>query len=145
MENFKQIGSDDEIKKVIKAAFDSELDVRGAWGYTEAEATIIKRSKESKNMQHTLASMRAYLEMNMTLGEDERYGSININEKSRKSRGDLEEITYEISAMKEKDYAAFINEYKKEYGKSSFNMSEHFQKRKDATLIREVKHFFKLI
>lgn len=145
MEKFKQISSDDGIKKVIKAAFDSDLDVDGGWGYTADDATIIKKSTESKNMQHTLASMRAYLEMNMTLGKDERYGSININETSRQNQDDLEEVTYEISAMKEKIYADFINEYKKEYGKSSFNMNEHFQKRKEATLIRKVKQFFKLI
>lgn len=145
MEKFKQISSDDNIKKVIEAAFNSDLDVDGGWGYTPDDATIIPKSQESKTLQHTLASMRAYLEMNMTLDEDERYGSININEKARQKRDALEEITYEISAMKESVYAQFINEYKENYGKSSFNMNEHFQKRKDATLIREVKQFFKLI
>ena len=142
---FQQIKKEDHIKDVIKAAFDADFEIDGAWGYSEGEATIIKKDSHTKEFQHTLTSMRAYLEMNMTLSEDERYGSINITEKSRNSSNNIDEITYEISAMKEKEYNSFINEYKQGYGKSDFDMNKHFKKRQEATLIREVKHFFKLI
>jgi len=145
MENFQQVSREEDIKKLIKAAFDADFEVDGAWGYSEEDATIIKNSPEKKEFQHTLTSMRAYLEMSMTLDENERYGSINITEISRESTNNIDIVNYQISAMKEKVYADFINEYKAGYGTKEFDMNEHFKKRKEATLIREVQHYFKLI
>jgi hypothetical protein len=89
--------------------------------------------------------MRAYLEMNMTLEEDERYGAINLNELSREPIGGLEKVVYEVSAMKELEYKAFIAEYKENLEKSDFDMNDHFARRKEATLKREVLHWFKVL
>jgi len=46
--------------------------------------------------------------------------------------------------MKEDLYTAFIKEYKEGYGKENFDLIEHFKKRKEATLTREVTHYFKV-
>jgi hypothetical protein len=90
--------------------------------------------------------MRVYGEMNMSLPEDQRYGSINLNERDRETvtidNKTYEKVTYEISAMKESVYAALIDEYKKGYGKEGFDMEEHFQRRTESTLKREVIHWF---
>ena len=149
MASFKTLSADDNIKEVIKSAFDTDLPIDGAWGYTKASSTIITTSHTPyTQLEHMFASMRAYVEMNMTQDEASRYASINVNELSREEVGTKEgiyhKVTYEITAMKESLYTTFIKEYKENYGKEDFNLSEHFQKRKDATLHREVTHWFKV-
>ncbi len=57
--------------------------------------------------------------------------------------GELEKVSYEVSAMKESDYASFIQEYKDNFEKSDFDMEGHFKRRKEATLKREIVYFFK--
>jgi hypothetical protein len=151
MSNFKHIPSDNDIRKMIKSAFDADLELDGAWGYSKEESTILQAKDNTVpiyQLEHTLALMRAYLEMNMTLEKEARYGSINVNEISRedfKNRGlHYHKINYEISAMKDEAYANFINEYKEGYGKDDFDLTEHFKKRKDATLTRVVVHWFEV-
>jgi len=151
MSNFKQIESTNNLREVIKSAFDTELILSGAWGYTEAEATIIEANKQAislSQLEHTLASMRAYLEMNMTLEKEERYGSINVNETTReqiKAGSHIyDKVTYEITAIQEDLYASFINEYKESYGKKNFDLNDHFNRRKEATLTRKVTHWFEV-
>jgi len=150
MKNFQEIKPGDDIKEVIKAAFDADLEVSGEWGYTKELATIIKDSQIPVNQaEHTLASMRAYLEMNMTLEKEERYGSINLSEKDRveeKEEGRLfHKVSYEISAMKEDIYADFIKEYKEGHSKPDFDISDHFKRRKEATLLRDVIYWFEIL
>jgi len=144
MSNFKEIQPGDDIKEVIKAAFDTEMVVKGEWGYTQELATIIQGSEQVKQTEHTLAMMRAYIEMNMTLEKEERYGSINLNETARESIDGFDKVTYQISAMKEDEYANFIAEYKEGHATPGFDISGHFTRRKEATLIREVTHWFKV-
>jgi hypothetical protein len=151
MSQFDQIPSSEPIQEVIKAAFDAELPLSGGWGYTKAFATVIDANPDAHplaQLEHMIASMRAYLEMNMTQPEEARYGSINLNEKTRETIEEGERtyhhVTYEISAMKESDYADFIEEYKKGYGKEDFDMEEHFQRRKEATLVRTEPHWFEV-
>ncbi len=151
MPTFTQIPSDDPIREVIKAAFDTNLSLEGGWGYTQESATVITslpQGVQLAQLEHIFASMRAYLEMNMTLPMPERYGSINVNEKTRtteKINGKhYHHVIYEITAMKEETYATFIEEYKEGYGKESFDIEAHFQRRKDATLRREVTHWFNI-
>lgn len=148
MKQFEPLIHENNLKEIIKSAFDMELSISGGWGYNREEATVIHHLHNipKNQFQHTFASMRAYGEMNMSLPEEERYGSINVNEQSRETLEDAEKIfekvTYSIDAMKEKDYAAFIDEYKEGYGKSSFDMEDHFKRRKEATLTRNVVHWF---
>ncbi|HIC44336.1 MAG TPA: hypothetical protein EYO73_08660 [Sulfurimonas sp.] len=145
MSIFKEILPGDDIKEVIKAAFDADLDVKGEWGYSKELASIIQDDEHIKEIEHTLATMRAYIEMNMTLEKVERYGSINLNEKDRVKDGSFHKVTYEISAMKEDEYAGFIDEYKKGHSKPEFDISDHFKRRKESTLIREVTHWFDVL
>ena len=151
MSTFKQIPSDEPIAEVIKAAFDTDLPVEGGWGYSKVLATTLKENPQKlpiPQLEHMLASMRAYLEMNMTLPKEERYGSINVNEQSREELNDSDKlyhnVTYEITAMKEDTYAAFIDEYKEGYGKEGFDMEAHFQRRKEATLTRFENYWFEV-
>ena len=135
----------DDIKEVLKAAYDVELEVSGGWGYDENSPTIIgKNNQSTKNqLQYILASMRTNLEMNITQPKEKRYGGINVEEKSRESLGELDRVTYEVSAMKESDYTTFIQEYKDNFGKIDFDLDEHFKKRKEATIKRKIVYFFK--
>ena len=148
MPTFQAITSSDPIKEIIKSAFDFEADLSGGWGYTSKDATIIHNTNNmpAEQFEHTLATMRAYIEMNMTLSEDERYGSINPNETSRKTiylnDKAYEKVVYTVTGMKEDLYAKFINAYKKGYGTPDFNMSKHFKQRKEATISRVVEHWF---
>ena len=148
MTDFKKLTSTDEIKEIIQSAFDTTLDIKGNWGYSKDEPTIILSTDGiTKSLyEHKLSSMRAYIEMSMTLPKEDRYGSINVNELSREEiREDdkiYDRVTYEISAMREDRYALFIDEYKDGYGKDWFDIDEHFRNRKLATLIREEVYWF---
>ena len=149
MSTFKPLESDGDLQEVIKSAFDTTLSVSGAWGYTQALATIIKKTDlPILQLEHTLASMRAYIEMNMTQEKEERYGSINVNEIAREQTEEnsqvYDKVTYEITAMKEDTYALFINEYKEGYGTEDFDLTEHFKRRKEATLTRTATHWFEV-
>lgn len=149
MPNFKPITSGNDMREVVKSAFDVDLEVAGAWGYNKEESTVLEGNQNNlplNQFEHTLASMRAYLEMNMTQEKKDRYGSINLNEISRESFNDngltYHKVNYEITAMKDDDYATFVNAYKEGYGKETFNLTDHFKRRKEATLTRVVTHWF---
>lgn len=146
---FEQLKSDDDIKAIIKSAFDTDLDLSGGWGYTQELSTIIHSTDVPLSQaEHILASMRSYIEMNMTLPEEARFGSINVREidRSQLTEGELiyHKITYEITAMKEETYNAFINAYKEGYGTNDFNMKEHFDQRKKATISRKEVYWFEV-
>jgi len=147
MSQFEVLKSDNDLKEIIKAAFDTDLNISGSWGYTQALSTIIhSTSTPLIQFEHIFASIRAYTEMNMTQEKEIRYGSINLNETSREQIVNdslvYDVVTYRLTAMREDIYADFIKEYKEGYGKDDFNLSEHFKRREAATLTREVKHWF---
>jgi hypothetical protein len=146
MQKFKEIVAEENLREFVKVAFNADLNIAGAWGYSQELATIISKENEGSVAQteFTLATMRVYLEMNMTLEEEERYGAINLTELKRESLDNFDKVIYEISAMKERDYKTFIAEYKEKNGEADFNMSQHFQRRKEATLKREVIYWFKV-
>jgi len=149
MITFRELSDDNNIQEVIKSAFDTDMPIDGAWGYTQEASTIITTFDTPYiQIEHMFASMRAYIEMNMTQDEASRYGSINVNELCREEidvdNNKYHKVSYEITAMKESIYTAFIKEYKENYGKKDFDLTGHFQKRKEATLRREVTHWFKL-
>jgi len=144
---FQNIQQGDEIKKVVKSAFDVDLDISGEWGYDQENALVIHTfDGELFQLEHMLASMRAYIEMNMTVSEENRYGAINVNEKKRdiirKNNKVYDKIVYEISAMPEKMYEEFIAEYKEKYETADFDIQEHFKRRKEATIVLEKVFWF---
>jgi len=148
---FKQISNKNPIAEVIQSAFDTKLSLSGGWGYRQEDASVIEKNEQGvplSQFEHMLASMRAYLEMNMTLNKTERYSSINLNELSRETIEEndkrFDKVTYEISAMKESTYTTFINEYKEEYGKESFDLQKHFERRKEETLTKIVNYWFEI-
>jgi hypothetical protein len=149
MNEFSRLPNTEPLQKVIKAAFDTDIDIDGGWGYDETAPLHIRTLSEGilrEQMQHMLASMRTYLEMHLTLPKEKRYGSINLNEVKRerfeRNGRKLECVTYRAEAMKESDYEAFIEEYKQGYGKSDFDLNDHFQRRKEATITRTVTLWF---
>jgi len=150
MADFEELSMDDPIGAIIKTAFDTDLPIEGSWGYNkETSTTITSDEIPYAQLEHMFASMRAYVEMNMTREENRRYGSINVNELSREvikqDNSSYHKVIYEITAIKESLYTGFIKEYKENYGKETFDLTKHFQKRKDATLRRVVTHWFKLL
>lgn len=149
MPTFEMLQNDGDLKEILKTAFDSDLPVNGSWGYTQELVTSIEPSDiPTLQLEHIFASMRAYVEMNMTKEPQDRYGSINVNEISREvltlKDNIFHKVSYEITAMKEDIYANFIKEYKENYGKNDFDLTKHFEERKRETLRREVLHWFKI-
>ncbi len=143
---FKEIAVEENLETLIKVAFNADFKVEGAWGYTQPLATVIKEGNSTPlvELEFTLATMRAYLEMNMTLEENERYGAINLQELSRQRvENSYDKVEYEISAIKELEYKKFIEEYKENSDKADFDIASHFARRKSATLKRKVLHWFR--
>jgi len=151
MTSFKKLQEDMDIQTLIKETFDADLPLSGSWGYSKEKATLLASLPEGMTLpqlEHMLTSIRAHLEMNITQAADSRYGAINANERSREEIRDSEKVydkvTYEITAMKEDIYNTFIQEYKEGYGKEEFDLNEHFKRRKEATLTREIVHYFEV-
>ena len=144
---FQEIDTDGDLKEIIQSAFDVALNVDGGWGYSQNSALIIyKTSFPLEQLQHTLASMRAHLEMSMTQPKEKRYGAINVNEIKREQiTTDIRKydiITFEVSGMLEEVYTAFIQEYKDGQDSADFDVSDHFKRRKKETLIRQEIFWF---
>jgi hypothetical protein len=149
MVEFKKIQHDTPINELINSTFSVDFLISGGWGYTKNSATIVLGTDMPlSQLQHTLASMRTYLEMNLTPPKEERFGSINLVEAHRQSVTKnylcCEKVTYAVTAIKEDIYTQFINQYKEGYGKEGFNIEEHFNRRKEATLKREVDYWFEV-
>ena len=151
MTTFKKLKENSSIQELIKSTFDVDLALTGNWGYTKEKASIIEALPEGmplSQLEHMISTIRAHLEMNITQEKENRYGGINANERareeSRSEEGIFNKVTYEITAMKEDLYTAFIKEYKEGYGKEDFDLSEHFKRRQEATLTQEVVHYFEV-
>ena len=151
MTSFTKLQDPSNIQELIKSTFDADLSLTGSWGYTEEQASMIKDLPQGMTlpqMEHMLTTLRAHLEMNITQAQENRYGAINANERARESllreEGLFNKVTYEITAIKEELFNAFIKEYKEGYGKEDFDLSAHFKRRQEATLTREVIHYFEV-
>ena len=147
MIDFKELEKVNSTKEVIKDVFGVDLDIDGGWGYNASTAVIINSlSMPIEQFLNLFATVRANIEMNLTLEKDDRYGGINISiEKHIQTK--IDDVTYDvvtcnIKAMKEDIYAKFIKEYKDGYGKKEFDLSGHFNKRKDSTILRVVEFWF---
>ena len=46
--------------------------------------------------------------------------------------------------MKESDYKMFIKEYKDNFNDENFDLENHFNQRKEATIKRKVFHYFRV-
>lgn len=151
MTTFKRLQESTNIQELIKTTFDADLPLSGDWGYGKDSASIITDLPQSMpltQLEHMITTIRAHLEMNITQEEAHRYGAINANELSREERQEnglvYDRVTYEVTAIKEGLFKQFIQEYKEGYEKEGFDLNEHFKRRKEATLTREIVHYFEV-
>jgi transcriptional regulator of NAD metabolism len=148
--NFSKVNIDGDIKEIIKSLFDMDLEISGGWGYSRQEASIIldDKSMPIKQREHIIASMRSYIEMNVTQDKDTRYAGINLQESSREEMIKDDEvyhkITYAITAILESRYKELMKEYKEGYETDEFDMTKHFEDRKESTLTRVEEYWFKI-
>jgi len=144
---FKKIEAVDDIAGLILEVFEVKLDISGGWGYDNKNPVVVnKLDIPIDQFLNLFATIRANIEMNLTLEEDERYGGINVHFLDGKQftveNKTYDHVTFEITAMKEKEYAKVIQEYKDNYGKNeNFDMEKHFEKRKELT-IKQISDFW---
>lgn len=145
---FKQIESVENISALIEEVFDIKLDISGGWGYNHQNPIVVNTLDIPIDQFLSLfANLRSNIEMNLTLEEEERYGGINVHFLDGKQfsieNKTYDHIRFEITGMREKEYAEVIKEYKDNYGKNeNFDMNGHFEKRKELTIKREVDFWF---
>jgi len=145
---FEQIAPVDDMSGVIEEVFGVKLDISGGWGYDNKSAVKVHSLDiPIDQFIHTFASIRANIEMNLLLEEEDRYGGINVNfvngEQIEIENKMYDRITFTITAMKETEYAKFIQEYKDNYGKNKeFDMDDHFKRREEATISVEADYWF---
>ena len=151
MTTFKQLQENTNIHELIHATFDVNLPISGKWGYTKTSPTVIEALPEGMTiiqLEHMLTSIRAHLEMNITQEKTYRYAGINTNEIAREQNKDtkdiIDKVIYKITAIQETLYNTFIKEYKDGYGEEAFDLSAHFKKREESTLIRNITHYFQI-
>jgi len=146
--NFSKVSIDGTIKEIIKSLFDMDLEIDGDWGYSKALATVIKDDKSMPIVQkeQIIASMRSYIEMNITRDTDTRYAGINVKELNREEIVEnnitYHKVEYEITAILEGKYKKLMKEYKDGYETEGFDMVKHFEDRKKETLTRIEDYWF---
>lgn len=137
---FEQIAPLENMSEVIEEVFGVKLDIEGGWGYDNKTPVIVKSlDMPIDQFLHMFANIRANIEMNLTLEEDERFGGINADfvdgQQFEIENKIFDMVTFNITGMKETDYAQFIQEYKDNYGKNpDFDMDGHFKRRQEATI-----------
>ena len=147
-ELFKHITTKEPIADVIQSVFDITLPVEGGWGYSLDDALKLLSPLPApvEQVEDTLASMRAHLEMYVLLPKEKRYGGITLNvsarEEHKKNTKHYHIVTYTLTAMRESDYSKFIKAYKEGYEKEDFDISAHFEARKRASISRQSTFYF---
>ncbi len=147
MSDFKKIDRVGSTKNIIKDVFGVELDISGGWGYNASTSISINSlSMPLEQFLNLFTTIRANIEMNLSLEKDKRYAGIKVTIKNR-SKIEVDDITYDvietqIKAMKEDIYSKFIKEYKEKYGEEGFDLNEYFNRREENTTTRVVEFWF---
>ncbi len=145
---FNQIEPVENLSHVLKETFDVDLDISGGWGYDNKSAVIVNHlDMPIDQFLHMFATIRANIEMNIMQDENKRYGGINVSflegEQFDIENKIYDHITFEITAINEKEYAQFIQEYKDNYGKNKdFDMDAHFKRRAQSTISLKSDYWF---
>ena len=145
---FNQIEPVENLSSVLKDTFDINLDVSGGWGYDNKSAVKVNSLDiPIDQFLHMFATVRATIEMNLMQEEENRHSGINVafleGEQFEIENRIYDHITFEITAMNEKKYAEFIQEYKDNYGKNeAFDMDDHFKKRAENTITLKSDYWF---
>lgn len=145
---FEKIDLVDDLSGVINDIFQVELDIDGGWGYDNNNPVIVNSLKMPINeFLDMFAMIRSNIEMNLMLDEEKRFSGINVNfiegKQVKIDNKIFDVLTYEISAIKEKEYAFFIQEYKDNYGKNlQFDLNDHFERRKKSSISIQTDFWF---
>lgn len=146
---FKELETVEDIREVVNNLFDVDLNISAGWGYGKDTALIVGRlDMPTSQFTNLFVTLRTNIEMSFNFDKDNKYGGIILNEKNRKEvefdGKSYSIITFNVTAMLEKEYAKFIKEYKDNYGKKEFDIAKHFKQRKEQTLSRVVECWFYL-
>jgi len=145
---FNQIEPVENLSAVIKDTFDVKLNISGGWGYDNKSAVVVNSLDiPIDQFLHMFATVRATIEMNLMQEEENRYGGIKVDflegGQFKIENKMYDHIIFEITAMNEKKYAEFIQEYKDNYGKNeAFDMNEHFKRRIENTITLKSDYWF---
>jgi len=146
--HFSRVNIDGTIQEVIESLFDMKLEISGDWGYSKELATIIidNKSMPITQQEQIIASMRSYIEMNITQDEEHRYAGINVKEIKREEIVEesiiYHKIEYKITGILESRYKKLMKEYKNGYETEGFDITKHFEDRDKATLNRTEDYWF---
>ncbi len=143
----KQCEPVEDIQKIAKEIFGIDLSISGGWGYDENSATVIdKLEMPMDQFTNIFATIRANIEMNITLDDENRYSAINItlidSKETKINNKTYTVVSFKITAINELLYKDFIKEYKEGYGKKEFDLAEHFKKREENTIVRNIDYWF---
>ena len=144
---FEEAQDVENIREAIKNIFDLDLEISGGWGYNQQSALKIEKIESSfEQFAHTFAIIRANVEMNIMQEESNRYSGLNVHieneEEMREDDIKYKIISFKITATQIEQNNAFIKEYKENYGKAEFDLTQHFAKRKEATITRTIECWF---
>lgn len=145
---FNQIEPVENLSSVLKDTFDVNLDISGGWGYDNNSAVQVNSLDiPIDQFLHMYATVRATIEMNLMQDEENRYGGIKVafleGEQFEVENKIYDHITFEITAMNEKKYAGFIQEYKENHGKNEdFDINGHFERRAQNTITVKSDYWF---
>lgn len=144
---FENLSAVDDISGLIEDIFSVKLDISGGWGYNNDSALEVNNIDiPQEQFFQMFASMRANIEMNLTLDENERYSGINVTQLEHKKfeleNKEYDVLTFKITGMKEESYNNFIKEYKENFGKKEFDLEEHFKLRELNTIKIESDFWF---
>jgi hypothetical protein len=148
MSKYEFVEPVEDIRQVIKDVFDVDLHISGGWGYDNKTAVVAKDlNMPLDQFVHMFATIRATIEMNLMIkDENERMGGINVAHEDSKrfeiENKEYDVLTFKVTAMNEKKYAEFIQEYKDNYGKKDFDLNDHFKRREAATSLRVLDYWF---
>jgi len=152
MTKFTKLNNEENMIEVIRQAtnLDFKCNISGGWGYKKDDATIINSTNEYDidGFELLLCTIRANIEMNITLDENSRYVSIapTLLSQEIKTNGDdtYHCNNYTIEAVKELDFKRLSKEYKENYGKESFDMIKHFKQREECKISIKTIYWFKV-
>lgn len=150
------IRSKETPREIIEKDFKIYLPIRGGWGYTKDDACIIDKNDPIVNpalpfngvsLEYIFVEKRIYEEMIIFRGEKEKFAGIRweILKQNLTSDGDrhFDQLIFEITAFREKDWDALKAEWEGPNGHESpdFDFAAHEKKRQDR-IIRLTREFW---
>lgn len=156
--NAPRLRTSESPRDILAADFKSlgELPIRGGWGYVVDDAVIIDKNDpvvpygspfDGVGLEYLFVEKRIYEELIVFRPVDDRYSGIcwNLLKQELTTYGNrsLDVLTFEVTALPEKDWEALKEEWESPSGNGSpgFDTDAHLQKR-DSRTIRYVTQYF---